>query len=98
MLVCLPVLLELLPTSLKMPAVGLVMLGLALVWGFSERCAGRRSAPWPILVLPWFHAVTTGSSWIDPQRVELHFGILLFVLAALLIGRSLTDLRLAPRS
>ncbi|OLU12989.1 sensor domain-containing diguanylate cyclase [Pseudomonas sp. PA1(2017)] len=94
-LVCLPVLLELLPTPLKMPAVGLVMLGLALVWGFSGAVCGAAISAIAILVLPWFHAVTAGGSWIDPQRVELHFGILLFVLAALLIGRSLTDLRLA---
>jgi len=92
---CLPVLLELLPVTLKLPIIGLVMLGLALVWGFTGAVCGAITSALAILGLPWFHALTEQSSWIDPQRLELHFGILLFILAALLIGRSLTDLRLA---
>ena len=93
-LVCLPILLELLPTALKLPAVGLIMLGLALVWGFSGALYGATISVLAVLVLPWLD--TSGAfSWVEPQRLELHVGILLFIFAALLIGRSLTDLRLA---
>lgn len=93
-LVCLSVLLELLPATLKMPAAGLVMLGLALVWGFSGAVCGAAISALATLGIPWGQVLTAGN-WIDPQRLELHVGILLFVVAALLIGRSLTDLRLA---
>jgi len=93
-LVCLPLLLELLPATLKMPAAGLVMLGLALVWGFSGAVCGAAVSALATLGLPWGQVLTV-SSWIEPQRLELQVGILLFVVAALLIGRSLTDLRLA---
>ena len=92
--VCLSVLLELLPATLKMPAAGLVMLGLALVWGFSGAVCGAAISALATLGIPWGQVLTAGN-WIDPQRLELHVGILLFVVAALLIGRSLTDLRLA---
>ncbi|MCW2294545.1 diguanylate cyclase (GGDEF)-like protein/PAS domain S-box-containing protein [Pseudomonas sp. BIGb0408] len=95
LLVCLPVLLELLPLSLKLPLIGLVMLSLALVWGFAGALCGAAMSVLSILALPWFHGVAANSSWIEPQRLELHFSILLLTLAALLVGRSLSDLRLA---
>ncbi|UCJ18192.1 EAL domain-containing protein [Pseudomonas sp. MM211] len=95
LLVCLPVLLEFLPLALKLPLIGLLMLSLALVWGFAGALCGAAMSVLSILVLPWFHGVAASASWIEPQRLELHFSILLFTLAAMLVGRSLSDLRLA---
>lgn len=95
LLVGLPLLLEFLPTPLKLPLIGLVMLSLALVWGFSGALYGAAISVLTILALPWFHGAAGSARWIEPQRLELHFSILLFTLAALLVGRSLSDLRLA---
>lgn len=95
LLVCLPLLLEFLPLVLKLPLIGLVMLSLALVWGFSGALCGAAMSVLSILALPWLHGVAGSARWIEPQRLELHFSILLFTLAALLVGRSLSDLRLA---
>ena len=88
-----PLLLEVLPASMKLPLIGLSMLSLALRWGFAGALWGAVISVLSILALPWFHDVMARVSWIEPQRLELHFSILLFTLAALLVGRSLTDLR-----
>lgn len=94
-LVGLPVLLAYLPLTLKLPLLGLVMLSLALVWGFSGALCGAAISVLSILVLPWFRGVYGSTRWIDAQQLELHFSVLLFTVSALLVGRSLSDLRLA---
>ncbi|NQD91052.1 EAL domain-containing protein [Pseudomonas sp. CrR25] len=95
LLLGLPWLLDVLPWTLKLPLLGVVMLGLALVWGFPGALCGATLAVLMVLALPWLHGLGEASSWLDPQRLELHLGVLLFMLATLLVGRSLSDLRLA---
>lgn len=48
-----------------------------------------------MLILPLLHGATNAEAWLDPQRLELQFSVLLFMLATLLVGRSLSDLRQA---
>ncbi|NQD81404.1 PAS domain S-box protein, partial [Pseudomonas sp. CrR14] len=94
-LVGIPVLLVFLPLTLKLPLIGLVMLSLAMVWGFSGALCGAAVSVLSVLTLPWFRDVYSSARWIDPQQLELHFSVLLFTVSALLVGRSLSDLRLA---
>ena len=84
-----------LPLTLKLPLIGVVMLGLALVWGFPGALCGAALSVLMVLALPLLRGLGDVASWLDPQRLELHLSVLLFMLATLLVGRSLSDLRLA---
>ncbi|MDP3816191.1 EAL domain-containing protein [Pseudomonas sp.] len=89
----LPWLLESLPLSLNLPLIGVLMLALALVWGFTGAVYGAALSVLLMLLLPLLRGLTGATVWLDPQRLELHIGVLLFMLASLLVGRSLSDLR-----
>lgn len=91
----LPWLLAALPLTLKLPLIGVVMLSLALVWGFAGALCGAFLTALMVLVLPLLRGFSGTAAWLDPQRLELHVSVLLFMVAALLVGRSLSDLRLA---
>ncbi|WP_051059502.1 EAL domain-containing protein [Zestomonas thermotolerans] len=86
---------ELLPLVFALALMGLVLLGLALVWALPGASSGALLCGLGLLVhsLPGGseaeRAITTG--WFD----ELHLSLLLLVFAALLVGRSLSDLHLA---
>ena len=95
LLLGLPGLLEALPLTLKLPLLGVLMLGLALVWGFPGALCGAALSVLMVLALPLLHGLGETASWLDPQRLELHLSVLLFMLATLLVGRSLSDLRQA---
>lgn len=98
LLLCLPVLVGLLPLTLKLPLIGAVTLGLALLWGFPGALCSAWLSALNILALPWLLGLGASAGWLEPQRLELHFSVLLLTLATLLVGRSLSDLRLALRS
>ncbi|HEX5843639.1 MAG TPA: EAL domain-containing protein [Pseudomonas sp.] len=89
----LPWLLGLLPLSLNLPLIGVMMLGLALFWGFSGAVCGATLSALMVLILPLLRGFSETADWIEQPRLELHLGVLLFMLAALLVGRSLSDLR-----
>ncbi len=88
-----PWLLELLPLSLNLPLIGVMMLSLALVWGYVGAICGATLSALMVLILPLLRGLTDTAAWLDPQRLELHFGVLLFMLASLMVGRALSDLR-----
>lgn len=90
-----PWLLGLLPLTLNLPLVGVMMLALALVWGFAGSICGAVLSVLMILILPLLRGFADAAAWLDPQRLELHISVLLFMLATLLVGRSLSDLRQA---
>ena len=90
-----PWLLGLLPLALNLPLVGLMMLALALVWGFAGSICGAVLSVLMMLILPLLRGLGDAAAWLDPQRLELHVSVLLFMLATLLVGRSLSDLRQA---
>lgn len=93
LLLGLPWLLGLLPLTLNLPLIGVMMLSLALVWGFAGGICGALLSVLMVLILPLLRGLGEASAWLDPQRLELHFSVLLFMLATLLVGRSLSDLR-----
>ncbi|MGB4072686.1 EAL domain-containing protein [Pseudomonas sp.] len=93
LLVSLPWLLGLLPLTLNLPLIGVMMLSLALVWGFAGGICGALLSVLMVLILPLLRGLGEAAAWLDPQRLELHFSVLLFMLATLLVGRSLSDLR-----
>ena len=95
LLLGLPWLLGVLPLILNLPLLGVMMLGLALVWGFAGGVCGAILSVLMVLILPLLRGLGDTEAWLDPQRLELHFSVLLFMLAALLVGRSLSDLRQA---
>src|SRR3990167_7272704 len=83
-----------LPTlSLNLPLIGVMMLCLALVWGYVGAICGATLSSLMVLILPLLRGLTDTATWLDPQRLELHFGVLLFMLASLMVGRALSDLR-----
>lgn len=91
----LPWLLGLLPLTLNLPLVGVMMLALALVWGFAGGICGALLCMVLVLILPLLRGLEGAGVWLDLQRMELHVSVLLFMLATLLVGRSLSDLRQA---
>jgi diguanylate cyclase (GGDEF)-like protein/PAS domain S-box-containing protein len=95
LLIGMPWLLGALPLTLNLPLVGVMMLVLALVWGFAGGVCGAVLSVLMVLILPLLRGLGDNNAWLDPQRLELHFSVLLFMLAALLVGRSLGDLRQA---
>jgi diguanylate cyclase (GGDEF)-like protein/PAS domain S-box-containing protein len=95
LLLGLPWLLGSLPLTLNLPLVGVMMLTLALVWGFAGGLCGAVLSVTMVLILPLLRGLGNTEAWLDPQRVELHFSVLLFMLATLFVGRSLSDLRQA---
>ncbi|WP_415754224.1 EAL domain-containing protein [Pseudomonas leptonychotis] len=95
LLLGLPWLLGSLPLTLNLPLVGVMMLALALVWGFAGGLCGAMLSVTIVLILPLLRGLGDSEAWLDPQRLELHFSVLLFMLATLLVGRSLSDLRQA---
>lgn len=95
LLLGLPWLLGVLPLILNLPLLGVMMLGLALVWGFAGGVCGAILSVLMVLILPLLRGLGDTEAWLDPQRLELHFSLLLFMIAALLVGRSLSDLRQA---
>ncbi|MGH8355804.1 MAG: PAS domain-containing protein, partial [Pseudomonas sp.] len=95
LLLGLPWLLSVLPPPLCLPLVGLSMLGLALVWGFPGALCGAGLSSLGILALPLARGLGGAAQWLEPQRGELQLSLLLLMLATLLVGRSLSDLRLA---
>ncbi|MBA4288249.1 MAG: sensor domain-containing diguanylate cyclase [Pseudomonas sp.] len=88
-----PWLLNLLPLTLNLPLLGVMTLGLALVWGFAGGICGALLSVLAVLILPLLRGVSNAEAWLDPQRLELQLSVLLFMLATLLVGRSLSDLR-----
>lgn len=95
LLLGMPWLLGVLPLTLNLPLLGVMMLGLALVWGFAGGVCGAILSVLMVLILPLLRGLGDTEAWLDPQRLELHFSVLLFMLATLLVGRSLSDLRQA---
>ncbi|PTS84956.1 sensor domain-containing diguanylate cyclase [Pseudomonas sp. HMWF032] len=95
LLLSMPWLLGMLPLTLNLPLIGVMMLGLALVWGFAGSVCGAVLSVLMVLILPLLRGMGETEAWFNPQRLELHFSVLLFMLATLLVGRSLSDLRLS---
>ncbi|MEX6502855.1 bifunctional diguanylate cyclase/phosphodiesterase [Pseudomonas zhanjiangensis] len=95
LLLALPGLLGWLPLTLNLPLIGVVMLALALFWGFAGALCGALLSTLMVLTVPLLRGLGDIATWFDPQRLELHLSVLLFMLASLLVGRSLSDLRLA---
>ncbi len=95
LLLGMPWLLGVLPLTLNLPLLGVMMLGLALVWGFAGGVCGAILSVLMVLILPLLRGLGDTEAWLDPQRLELHFSVLLFMIATLLVGRSLSDLRQA---
>lgn len=95
LLVGLPWLLAVAPLTLELPLIGVMMLTLALVWGFSGALCGAILTALLVLALPLLRGYGEVETWLDPESLELRISALLFMLAALLVGRSLSDLRLA---
>ncbi len=95
LVVCLPWSLGWLPLTLNLPVLGVVMLTLALVWGIAGALCGALLSVLMVLVLPLLSESSQALVWLDPQHLEMQLSVLLFMLASLLIGRSLSDLRQA---
>ncbi|MWV10712.1 EAL domain-containing protein [Pseudomonas sp. R-28-1W-6] len=93
LLLTLPLLLFSLPPLLVLPLIGVMMLVLALLWGFSGALCGAVLTALSVLALPLVGSLGLGGDWQSPQRLEMHFSVLLLVVAALLVGRALSDLR-----
>ncbi|MBB1518769.1 sensor domain-containing protein [Aquipseudomonas guryensis] len=93
LLVGLPVLLCLLPLLLILPLIGAMMLVLAMLWGFSGAVWGAALTVLSVLALPLAGVLLSDLDWASPQRLEMHFSLLLLMIATLLVGRALSDLR-----
>ncbi|MBC9252724.1 diguanylate cyclase [Pseudomonas alcaligenes] len=92
LLVGLPWLVGLLPLALTLPLIGLSMLSLALVWGFPGALCGLGLTAL-VTLLPLFGEAALNGEWLGPQRSELHLSVLVLMIATLLVGRALSDLR-----
>lgn len=92
LLIGLPLLLNYLPVALTLPILGVVMLSLAMLWGFPGALCGALLSSLVLMVMPLLqsHEIARGS-----PLSALHLSVLLLMVATLLIGRSLSDLRLA---
>ncbi len=93
LLVGLPLLLNMLPVQMTLPILGVVMLSLAMLWGYPGALCGAVLSSLVVLAMPLVSqsAVVPLGSPLN----ELHLSVLLLMVATLLIGRSLSDLRLA---
>ncbi|MBB2493958.1 sensor domain-containing protein [Aquipseudomonas ullengensis] len=92
LLVGLPWLLGLLPLALTLPLIGLSMLSLGLFWGFPGALCGLGLTAL-VTLLPQLGQVRSGGEWLNPQRGELYLSVLVLMVATLLVGRALSDLR-----
>jgi diguanylate cyclase (GGDEF)-like protein/PAS domain S-box-containing protein len=79
--------------TLNLPLIGLMMLALALGWGFSGALCGVLLSLGMIISLPFLREWVEVAPWTAAQRMDLHLGTVLFMTAALLVGRSLSDQR-----
>jgi diguanylate cyclase (GGDEF)-like protein/PAS domain S-box-containing protein len=91
--IVLPGLLASFPLALNLPLIGTLLFSFALVWGFPGALCGALLSVSLVISLPFFREWVGVVPWDDAQRMDLHLGVLLFTLAALLVGRSLSDLR-----
>ncbi|MEK1906783.1 MAG: EAL domain-containing protein [Pseudomonas sp.] len=96
LLVGLPWLLGLFPLTLTLPLIGLSMLSLGLFWGFPGALCGLALTAL-VALLPQLDQVRSGGEWLSPQRSELYLSVLVLMIATLLVGRALSDLRRALR-
>ncbi|MBM7063200.1 EAL domain-containing protein [Pseudomonas sp. UL073] len=87
----LPWAMDLLPLLLVLPLTGLVLLGLALAWGLPGALCGALVSSLGLLVL----SLPGDNLGLRTQSLELQLSVLFLLFAALLVGRSLSDLRLA---
>lgn len=94
LLLGLPWLLGWLPLSLNLQLIGVMLLVLALGWRFAGALCGALVSTLMVLLLPLLQGLHEVQVWLDPQRQALHLSVLLFVIATLLVGRALSDLRL----
>lgn len=95
--VALPLLMAVMPLPMTLPVIGLAILGLALGWGFSGALWGAVVTTISVLALPALRELGEASQWLETRRIELQFSVLLLMVSALLVGRSLSDLRLNLR-
>ncbi|WJN59283.1 EAL domain-containing protein [Pseudomonas sp. SO81] len=93
LLAVLPLSLCFLPLLLILPLIGVMLLALALLWGFAGALWGTALTALTVLLLPLAGGLGSKLEWGAPQRLEMHFSVLLMMLAALLVGRALGDLR-----
>ncbi|CAD5105857.1 bifunctional diguanylate cyclase/phosphodiesterase [Zestomonas carbonaria] len=91
----LPWAMDLLPLLFALPLMGLVLLGLALSWGLPGALCGALLSSLGLLVLSLPIGSGGGESRLGEELDELHLSLLLLLFATLLVGRSLSDLRLA---
>lgn len=96
-LLALPWLIDGQPLLLGLPAIGLAMLILILGWGFSGALWGGALAMLWQVGLPLVRGLlgAVGEDWKAPPQVPVYLGLLLIMVAALMLGRSLSDLRQA---
>ncbi|GLK87631.1 hypothetical protein GCM10017655_06930 [Pseudomonas turukhanskensis] len=97
LLVGLPFLLDILPVPLILPLLGTVMLLLAMRWGYPGALSGAVLSGLMMRALPLVQSRESAATLLGAPLTELHLSVLLMMVAALLIGRSLSDLRLALR-
>jgi len=90
----LPWLLGLVPAPLSLPLLALVMFGMALAWGFAGALCGAGLSLLSVLAQPLLPGLGVGEQ-TDPHSNLLHLGLLVLLCSALLVGRNLSDLRLA---
>ncbi len=93
LLIGLPLSLCMLPLVLILPLIGAMMLVLAMLWGFSGALWGAALTVLSVLALPLAGVLVSDLDWTSPQRLEMHFSVLLLMIATLLVGRALSDLR-----
>ncbi|WXL25596.1 EAL domain-containing protein [Ectopseudomonas mendocina] len=79
--------------ELNLPLFGMMLFALALKWGFPGALCGAALSALMVISLPFLREWVGFAPWADAQRMNLHLGVLLFTLASLLLGRSLSDLR-----
>lgn len=95
--IALPLAIAVMPLLLTLPLIGLVMLSLALARGFPGALCGAGLATATVLSLPLLRELGEAPQWLEPQRIELHLSVLLLMVSTLLVGRTLSDLRLELR-
>ncbi|MEN0106541.1 MAG: PAS domain-containing protein, partial [Pseudomonas sp.] len=95
LLIGLPLLFDRLPVPLILPLLGVVMLSLAMRWGYPGALCGAVLSGLMMRALPLVQSRESAATLLGAPLTELHLSVLLMMVAALLIGRSLSDLRLA---
>ncbi|MBD9413161.1 EAL domain-containing protein [Pseudomonas sp. PDM16] len=93
LLIVLPFSLCYLPLLLILPLIGAMLLALALLWGFAGALLGAVLTALAVLILPLTGRFGGELVLSEAQRLEMHFSVLLLMVAALLVGRALGDLR-----